>query len=221
MLRAIAFDFDGVLAESVDVKTRAYIRLFEKEGEASIQKIINYHMKNGGVSRFVKFRAIYQEILSRPLSEGEFQLLCDRFSQLVVDEVVVAPWVEGAHEFLIRYENQYKFFVISGTPEDELQEIIRRRNMGALFDSVRGSPKDKVMLIREVMTQFNLKPEEMVFVGDAETDWCAAQKIGVPFLWRCASDEATPLSGYIGPRLSSLNELEKNIQKVTSLHYLP
>ncbi len=219
MLRAIAFDFDGVLAESVDVKTRAYALLFEDEGEEVVQQVVDFHLKNGGVSRFEKFKFYYSDILHRPLSEKRFQELCARFSRLVVDEVVAAPWVDGAKEFLARNEKQYMFSIISGTPEDELKEIVRRRKMDHFFCSVRGSPKDKVILLGEVMDEYHLKPEEMVFIGDAETDWRAARKTGVPFLWRCAPGEADLLPGYIGPKLSSLSELESNLNKSTFPHY--
>jgi len=211
VFRVIAFDFDGVLAESVDVKTRAYALLFQEEGEDVVRQVVDFHLKNGGVSRFEKFRFYYSDILHRPLSEERFQELCAQFSRLVIDEVVASPWVSGAKEFLIRNERQYTFAIISGTPEDELKEIVRRREMDHFFGSVRGSPKDKVTLLGEVMDEYQLKPKEMVFVGDAETDWHAARKTGVPFLWRCASGEAEPLPDYAGSRLSSLSELESNL----------
>ena len=50
MIRGIAFDFDGVLVESVDVKTRAYARMFEEYGADIVSKVVDYHMGNGGVS---------------------------------------------------------------------------------------------------------------------------------------------------------------------------
>ena len=58
-LKAIFFDFDGVLVESVDIKTRAFSKLFEREGEDVVKKVIDYHIDNGGVSRYEKFRYIY------------------------------------------------------------------------------------------------------------------------------------------------------------------
>jgi len=48
MIRGIAFDFDGVLAESVGVKTKAYARLFEEHGEGVVSRVVDYHLKNGG-----------------------------------------------------------------------------------------------------------------------------------------------------------------------------
>ena len=151
MIRALAFDFDGVLAESVAVKTRAYTLLFNNEGKDAVGKFVDYHNKHGGVSRFEKIRVFYEDILHRSLSEGHFNELCLQFSQLVIDEVVAASWVEGAQEFLIQNKNRYTFAIVSGTPEDELKEIVRRREMDHFFDVVRGSPKDKVTLLDEVM----------------------------------------------------------------------
>jgi HAD superfamily hydrolase (TIGR01549 family) len=211
MLRAIVFDFDGVLVESVDVKTRAYALLFQNEGEEVVQKVVDYHLKNGGVSRFEKIRFYYSNILYRSLSEKHFQKLCAQFSHLVVDEVVASPWVDGAKEFLIRNQKKYTFIIISGTPEAELKKIVRRRKMAHFFNSVRGSPKNKVTLLSEVMDEYHLKPEEITFIGDAETDWCAARETGVPFILRCTSNKESSAPDYTGPRLSSLNELEKNL----------
>ena len=212
MIRGIAFDFDGVLVESVDVKTRAYARLFEEYGEGVVSRVVDYHLTNGGVSRFVKFKTIYGEILNKPLSEKKFQFLCDEFSSIVVDEVVAAPWVEGAREFLENNKNRYLFFIVSGTPQDELESIIRRREMDQYFCEVLGSPKNKETLLEGALSRLRLFPEETVFVGDAETDWSAAKKLGVAFLWRRVPSDAPLLTGYAGPQLISLSSLEENLK---------
>ena len=52
MIEAIIFDFDGVILESADIKTNAFRTLFEKESPELINKIISYHFKNMGISRF-------------------------------------------------------------------------------------------------------------------------------------------------------------------------
>jgi len=216
--QAIAFDFDGVLAESVEVKTRAYARLFDSESEKAVSQFVDYHIKNGGISRFEKIKMFYRDILRRPLDDKLFQELVLRFSKLVVEEVVAAPWVEGALGFLNQNEKQYKFFIVSGTPEDELKTIVDRREMGHFFDAVRGSPKDKVTLLTEIMGKYDLKPEKIVFVGDADTDWQASQQLKIPFLWRCVSKQVSPLAGYKGPRLTTLKDLEINLMELNSLH---
>ena len=210
-IQAIAFDFDGVLAESVEVKTRAYASLFNEEKEEVVSRMVAYHMKHGGISRYEKIKVFYRDILQRPLSDKRFQELVLQFSKLVV----AAPWVEGAQEFLVQNYKQYQLFIVSGTPEDELNKIVRRREMDHFFDAVRGSPKDKVTLLQEIMEEYKLRPDKMMFVGDADTDWQAAHKLKIPFLWRCVSEQIPPLAGYKGPRLSSLKDLELNLREWT------
>ena len=62
----------------------------------------------------------------------------------------VRAWVERACGFLYNNNEFYSFFVVSGTTEDELKEIIRRRGMESYFNEVFGSPKTKGILLREL-----------------------------------------------------------------------
>lgn len=190
MIRALAFDFDGVLVESVDVKTRAFRRLFASDGADVTERVVDYHLRNGGVSRFEKFRYIYREILARPLSDDRFQQLCDDFATLVVEEVVAAPEVPGANAFLRTYSARYLLFVVSGTPATELRDIVARRSMTPYFREVLGAPETKDALLTGLLARYGLAPFELVFIGDAETDWRAAAATGVPFIWRCTAGNA-------------------------------
>ena len=58
MINSIIFDFDGVILESVSVKTAAFRQLFSFAPE-HVDEIVQYHLDNGGMSRFDKFRYIY------------------------------------------------------------------------------------------------------------------------------------------------------------------
>lgn len=208
MIRAIAFDFDGLLVESVEVKTRAFARLFAAEDAKTVQRIVTYHLKNGGVSRFQKFETIYRDILKRPLTPNKFKTLCKQFAEYVVEEVVAAPWVEGAKQFLAQNCERYQFFVISGTPEEELQEIVRRRGIEKFFLEVLGAPRTKQVLLLETMWRHRLAPSEFVFLGDSETDWIAARQTGIPFIWRQAAHNTSRLPGFSGPCIPSLAGLD-------------
>jgi len=208
MIRAVAFDFDGVLVETVEVKTRAFARLFHHEAPEDVQRIVDYHRRHGGVSRFEKFRTIYREVLQRPLNEETFQQLCQGFASLVVAEVMAAPWVDGAEEFLRAHRGRFQFFVISGTPQEELRTIIRARGAEAYFAAILGSPRTKDCLLREVMRRYKLAPEELVFIGDSATDWQAAAHVGAPFILRCVQEEPPAWTGFSGARIHSLDDLE-------------
>lgn len=209
MIQAIAFDFDGVLVETLEVKTRAYRKLFESESTENLERILSYHLQNGGVSRFEKFRTIYRDILERPLGESQFQHLCQAFAQLVVEEVVAAPWVLGAREFLSRHRFNHHFFIVSGTPQEELVEIVHRRGMATFFDEILGSPRTKIELLREVLQRYRLAPTRMLFIGDSRTDWEAARENGILFVWRQAPEGLSDIPDTQSPRLSDLKGLDR------------
>lgn len=185
MIKAIIFDFDGVLIESVDIKTNAFAKLFGSEGNEIVEKVVDYHLKNTGVSRFEKIRYIYKNMLNRDMSERTFDDLCQQFSHLVIDEVVNAPYVKGAKEFLDGYANKYLCYVASATPQGEIEEIVKRRHMMSYFKGVYGSPKKKGDIVREILAVSSApSPQSFVYIGDAHSDYEAAKDNRVAFVAR-------------------------------------
>lgn len=183
MLSAIIFDLDGVLLESTKVKTRAFVTLFADHPE-HLDRIVAYHEANGGVPRFDKFRHIYAEILNEPLSPERFAALCDRYSGLCLSEVLTVPLVAGAQDFLRDYHRDLRLFVASGTPEDELKEILARRGLVRYFHGAFGSPASKAEIVGRILAGWSLDLKDTLVVGDSETDLKAAQQHGVPFIGR-------------------------------------
>ena len=50
MIKAIFWDFDGVIADSVNVKTDAFYELYLPYGKNIAEKVKEYHLANGGFS---------------------------------------------------------------------------------------------------------------------------------------------------------------------------
>jgi phosphoglycolate phosphatase-like HAD superfamily hydrolase len=182
MVKAIIFDFDGVLVDSVNIKTKAFARLFEAEGREAVRQVVDYHVKNGGMSRFSKFKHIYKNILSRRLDKYISNDLSNKFSAMVKEEVVNAPYIKGAREFLDRYSSSYKCFISSATPQGETEEIIKKRGMGNYFCGIFGSPKEKINIVRDILKIHGISPREAIYIGDALSDLRAASANGVRFI---------------------------------------
>jgi HAD superfamily hydrolase (TIGR01549 family) len=182
MIRALIFDFDGVILDSVDIKTRAFARLFETHGEDVVREVVEHHLAHGGVSRFRKFRHIHEHILRRTLSEAESEQLGERFNGLVFEEVVKAAWIPGAPEFLREHSARYRCFVASGTPQEELVRIVELRDLTPHFAGVFGSPPTKEEIARRILAENALTPGEVIFIGDAMTDHDAARACGLRFI---------------------------------------
>lgn len=178
----IVFDFDGVLAESVDVKTRAFSALYEPHGIEVVRQVVAWHLAHGGVSRYEKFRHFHRTFLGRTLAQAEEAELGGRFSALVEEAVIAAAWVPGARKFLEGWHARLPLFVASGTPEEELVRIIERRGMTRYFAGVAGAPRKKGAILRDFLGRSGAASERMLMVGDAMTDYDGATEAGVPFL---------------------------------------
>jgi len=181
MIKAIVFDFDGVILESARVKTEAFRELFSDYPE-HVEAITAYHEKNGGISRFVKFRYVYENMLGKELSKEKESELGERFSAIVLEKVIAAPFVSGVKEFLDENKGKYVFFIASGTPEKELHCIIQRRNLKEYFKEAHGSPKEKAEIIGSIKKNYAFNNNEIVYMGDALSDYKAAGQSGVKFI---------------------------------------
>ncbi|WP_271253451.1 HAD family hydrolase [Pseudanabaena sp. Chao 1811] len=181
---AIVFDFDGVLVESVDVKTKAFAALYREYGDHIVQQVVDYHLLHGGISRFEKFRYYQEVLLGQTLTKEEEIQLGDLFSQYVEDAVVAAPYVLGADDFLENHYQSIPLFVASGTPDEELKRIVSRRNMNHYFVSVHGSPAKKGAIIQDILKTHGFKPDRVLMVGDAIADYEGAVFADVKFVGR-------------------------------------
>lgn len=179
---AFIFDFDGVLADSVEVKTEAFAKLFESYGPDIVTKVVAHHRSNGGMNRFDKFRIYYKEYLKKPITDTELITLSDKFSRLVVEQIVRAPEIEGATPFLNEYCSLLPCFVNSATPQKELIEIVEQRGWSGYFKEVLGAPVSKKDNLQYILNTYGLPPEKCLFFGDATSDYEAARVCGVPFL---------------------------------------
>ena len=179
---AFFFDFDGVLVDSLETKTSAYEQIFKSHGAAVVAEVVSYHQHNAGISRVDKIDHAHTHILDTPYSKEEVSKHIMEYSNLVFEKVVKAAYVPGAMAFVKQHYQQTPLFIISGTPEDELREIVKRRKMQHYFREILGSPTRKPGHIRSLVERYNLKVENCFFMGDALTDYHAARETGMPFI---------------------------------------
>ena len=213
MIKTVIFDFDGVIAESVDIKTEAFGELF-KGYPGHLSEIMDHHINNGGISRYEKIRHYYKNIIKQELSEEKFKKLCYDFHRLVIDKVVAASMVPGAEELLQRLLGRYQMYIASGTPTDEIREIVQRKNLEKYFKCVFGSPQKKGEIIKKILNDDALSADEAVFIGDSANDLVGAKEAGVFFIARIIDDTFSWLGDpTISGKFYDLNGIFQFIEK--------
>ncbi|MFH0865866.1 MAG: HAD hydrolase-like protein [Bacteroidota bacterium] len=208
MIKNIFFDFDGVIAESVNIKTEAFKQMYIRYGKKIASKVVKHHMENGGISRFEKFK-IYQDWLGLENSPSKISELSLQFSEIVMQGVIDAPEVKGTSSFLENYCNHYRRWIISGTPTEEMIEIVSKRKLGKYFTGIYGSPKKKQEWTEYIINRWNLTRTETIFVGDAGSDHDAAIESGILFILRKTEENFMLFKNFTGPRINDLTQLHE------------
>lgn len=185
MLRALLLDFDGVIKESLDIKTEAFAALFAPWGETAMARARAHHLANGGMSRFEKIPLYLREYCGvAPDADLVARLVAD-FADRVTDAVIASPYVPGARGLIERSAAAgLVLAVVSGTPEDEMRDIVERAGLAPFFARVYGSPRGKRELLELAFADLGVTPGECLFVGDSINDFRPALALGVPFVGR-------------------------------------
>jgi len=207
---ALFFDCDGVLIDSVHVKERQFRAMMEERIPQFADAAMDYYWANGGTSRLAKFRWIWTNLVGSPLTESEVESLGKEFQSRVFAGVVVCPMLPGAREFLNSYAAALPFFVLSGTPDDELKRVIEARGIRQYFREVCGSPRTKTEIGRDLLERYGFDPKRVWVVGDATTDLEAARNLGLQFV----GIDGPHLTRFVGPGerlIKDLTNLEQAI----------
>jgi HAD superfamily hydrolase (TIGR01549 family) len=215
-IKAVFFDFDGVIKDSTAVKTEAFRTLYKDFGRKVSDAVVKHHIANGGISRYDKIRHYHQVFLGIALKEKELIEWCDRFSELVLRKVIDSPYVKGAEKAIKDLGKDYALFIISGTPQIEMDYIIKQLALNSHFEMICGSPKKKEKWSKEIMEKYRLTNKEVVFVGDAMTDYEAAEACKLHFVLRTHSENEKLFEPINCKKIPDLEGLVNAVKQINS-----
>lgn len=182
--RHLIFDFDGVLAESNDIRIQGFADLFADLPTEAMARFMEFVKANGGLSRYGKIRHLYNRILCQPVSESQVDALAQQYSELVAKRVIEAPAVPGSLEFLAEYADRFECAVVSGSDQNELRRVCRARGIDGYFRTILGSPKEKTENLIALLSECAWDREACLYVGDSSNDYDAAVEAGIGFIGR-------------------------------------
>ena len=200
----IFWDFDGVIKDSVGVKTTAFKKIFSQYDQRIVNTIRQHHEANGGVSRFDKI-PLYLKWAGEEVTEELVAKFCNLFSENVMQSVIDSPWVPGVKEWLLDNFQKKQFILVTATPQHEIEKILLALNINQCFQGVFGSPIIKKEAIRLVLEKENISPYKALMIGDSETDLLAANDNAVNFLLRRTNLNLALQASYKGLQFEYLN----------------
>ena len=143
----ILFDFDGVLAESNEIRFNGFRKLLKDYPQDQVEQLVQYAKANGGVSRYKKIIFFFNVIRKEPISSKSVDDWAEQFYKLVKSDVTEARPVKGSLDFLKKYFNHFDFAIVSGSDQKELREVCKDRGIDHFFKSILGSPVEKKIIL--------------------------------------------------------------------------
>ncbi len=183
------FDNDGVILDSNQAKTEAFVKSVESFGEDNIQQFIEYHVNNGGVSRFKKIEYFYREILGLSNYDKHYMNSLSIYSSHAKKAMLEAEEIKGVIEFIRKIkEESDSIYVISGSDQEELRAIYTERGIQNLFKKVMGSPASKKTHAKGLI-ESKILDYPVVYFGDSITDFDLAEEYKMDFIFVSSKSE--------------------------------
>ncbi len=176
------FDCDGVVLDSNRIKTEAFRTAALPFGPESADRLRAYHLENGGVSRYLKFRHFLESIVEGEAPAGSYERLLDRYAAEVGRELSTASVAPGLQR--IRDETRSATWILaSGGDQTELRGVFEERGLSRFFDGgIYGSPTPKDEILASCRDR-GLLDRPALFLGDSRSDFEVASDFGLDFLF--------------------------------------
>ncbi|MDQ2078329.1 HAD family hydrolase [Marinimicrobium sp. ABcell2] len=180
--QTIVFDCDGVILNSNKVKTDAFFQAALPYGEELANALVRFHVENGGISRYVKFKHFLDDIVPEGAKGPALKELLISYAQKVRAGLLECDVTPGLDD-LRQASGQARWLVASGGDQGELREVFAERGLDTLFDGgIFGSPDAKDDILARELTEREQSPATL-FVGDSRYDHVVSQKFGLEFVF--------------------------------------
>ena len=177
----IFLDFDGVIMDSMTLKLDAYCFALKEFG-FSREKILAQQLLYAGLSRSRALPLMFESLAGSPMSEEALQQTLHLFGE---EDDRLRPQMRlkpGAVAFITEAQKRVPLVVVTGTPQEAIDETIKVFDLARYFQEVCGYPPIKTEHLQGQLTKRGLDPEQSLYVGDAIQDHKAAKEAGMPFI---------------------------------------
>lgn len=182
-IKVIFWDFDGVIMDSNAIRDQGFAKVLKDFPSHEIDQLLAFHQKNGGLSRYVKFRYFFEEIRGESISDEEVDTWAKKFSVYMFQSLVNPDLlIFETLSFVKRSQGKFIMHIVSGSDQDELREICKRLEIDVLFHSINGSPTPKTQLLKDLLALHQYRPEECLMIGDSINDFNAADDNKIEFM---------------------------------------
>ncbi|WP_447964670.1 HAD family hydrolase [Nitrospira sp. Ecomares 2.1] len=187
MIACVAFDFDGTLVDSNQVKVQSFYKIVEEYDPSgcTVTEVLQRCSQKDryGITRELAREFKAKGLIPPPTSTEILGLQwAETYTATCETAIVRCQEVPGASGILTWLLNEgIPLYLNSKTPTNALNRLVTLRNLTHYFSGIYGAPASKLENLLHIQELTQAKPDEMLFVGDSEDDLEAAGKFGCHF----------------------------------------
>jgi len=189
--KVIVFDFDGTLVDTASAKREAFFEVLPEKCHAAVESVLN---ANPDGSRHSVIPSMLDETRRRgaEVRDLDVETAVAAYSDAVKHAVKTASDVTGVHDVLDWATGLAPVYIFSMTPENELSDAISQRSWSGYITETFGYPSVKKDVLARLIERHGAQPEDVLVVGDGQSDCDAAAAHGCCFY---QISPAHPLAG--------------------------
>ena len=168
----IILDFDGVILDANRQRKLNMKFVLDKNLDQELSTLTyDYFSKNSGISRNVKLGKFIKDefVLNKVLKE---------YYELNLSTLPKCQLVKGVKEFIVKYHNSKKIFILTGADQEEVKILVRNKNLNNYVFYLGGGPKSKIQHLKEIQLE-----GDTIFFGDSKYDNFTASKYKFDFVF--------------------------------------
>lgn len=181
MIKAVLFDVDGVLIDSFEANLKFFQDLMIAAGYKPPSRDQYSGMFHLNLVSVIK-------TLAKPDSKKEFDRIYKMADSRDVEyDISLVSTPEGIEKILESLSRRYALGIVTGRIENSVYEVPALKALRSYFkvaiaheDTDKYKPDPEPLLL--AAQRLDVKPEEVVYIGDAYTDLQAAKAAGMKFI---------------------------------------
>ncbi len=180
----IIFDCDGVIFDSNKLKIDAMEQTLKNlsNNQKAISDSVDYFRNNFGKSRFHHIDVFISDFFE--LNESDVESFREnvlytysKYCQSLYLQSTITPGVID----LLSCSSDKKLYVASGSEQQELREVFKKRGLEHYFVEILGSPISKAQNIENIIK--DTPSMRHVMIGDAVSDFESSTKNNIDFIY--------------------------------------
>lgn len=171
--KVIIFDFDGTIADTVDALVNIANRLAVEFNYIQITPEELAILRNFTSREIIKYAGI---------SIFKIPFLVKKVKSELKNKIHELKPIDGIQEALIELKNQgQRLGIITSNSQDNVTEFLKINNLDNLFEFIYSGVTifGKTTIINNALRQKQLKPQEVIYVGDETRDIEASKKANI------------------------------------------